>query len=135
MSVMIPGEISHHECTSVIMQMSAFLSKEKPTIDTCYRGTCTYIFPCIGSLPVTLSKRVGSLLGGDIVIVSGISFQQDDEIACIFDKVRVEGLYISGNRTVCVTPPMEKESVVLFKIEVTRGREVFGGEAIYQYSE
>ena len=67
--------------------------------------------------------------------VSGISFQQDDEIACIFDKVRVEGLYISGNRTVCITPPMEEESVVIFKIEITRGREVFAGEAIYQYGE
>ena len=92
-----------------------------------------YIF--LGSFPVTLSKRVGSLLGGDCLTVSGISVEQDDKITCTFEDTVVEGFYIDDKKIICVTPPQKEESVVKLRINVTRGHQAFTKEALYQYSE
>lgn len=84
---------------------------------------------------MTLSRRVGSMLGGDSVSVSGMSVREDDQIICKFGKTAVDGIYISEDRVVCVTPPARKESVVEFRIEVRRGNLNLTGGALYQYSK
>lgn len=86
-----------------------------------------------GSFPLTLSKRAGSLLGGDYLIVSGLSLREDDEIFCMFDKTEVEGLYISETRALCITPPAKEESIVEFRTIVRRGTNNITGGALYQY--
>ena len=89
----------------------------------------------VGSFPITLSKRTGSLLGGDNIVVSGLALREDDEIFCSFDKTEVDGLYINGTQAVCVTPSVEEESYVDFKVIVRRGNNNITGGALYQYSK
>lgn len=84
---------------------------------------------------MTLSKRVGSLLGGDCVAVSGLSVREDDQITCKFGKTAVDGLYINEDQAVCVTPPARKESLVEFRINIVRGNLNITGGALYQYSK
>ena len=90
---------------------------------------------CVGSFPVTLSTRVGSLLGGDCVAVSGMTFHEDDQIICMFGKTAIEGLYINEDKAVCVSPPATVESIVEFKIKIMRGDLKLSGGALYQYSK
>lgn len=99
---------------------------------------CIPLFALIrsGSFPVTLSKRVGTLFGGDCVLVSGMALHEDDEILCKFGKTAVDrGLYINENQAMCVTPPAREESFVEFTMEVRRGLVNLTGGALYQYSK
>lgn len=89
---------------------------------------------------MTLSKRVGSLLGGDGIVVSDLELQVDDEIFCTFGEHTVDGLYINENQALCVSPRAKQEGTVKLKIEAQRvgsdGQKfnISGGSA-YQYSE
>lgn len=97
---------------------------------------CTTInFICAGSFPISLSKRAGSLLGGDSIIVSGLSLLEDDEIICVFDQTEVEGIYINETQALCITPPAKEETFVNFKTTVRRGNVNITGGALYQYSK
>lgn len=89
----------------------------------------------LGSFPITLSKRAGTLLGGDSIVVSGLSLREDDEIFCGFDKTEVEGIYLSETQALCVTPSVEKETYVDFKAIIRRGNNNITGGALYQYSK
>lgn len=84
---------------------------------------------------MTLDKPSGSLLGGDTVVVSGLSLLDDDKISCVFGKTELDGLYLSENQALCVTPSYEKEGYVEFKLSVQRGNDIITGGAPYQYSK
>lgn len=88
-----------------------------------------------GSFPITLSKRSGTLLGGDIIFVNGLSLHEDDEIICVFGKTELEGLYLRETDALCVTPPYKEESYVDFKLVIRRGSSNITGGALYQYSK
>ena len=88
-----------------------------------------------GSFPISISKRAGSLLGGDSIIVGGLSLLEDDEIICVFDKTEMEGIYINESRALCISPPAKEESFVNFKTTVRRGNINITGGALYQYSK
>lgn len=81
---------------------------------------------------MTLDKQVGSLLGGDVITISGISASENDNIICTFGNKEVEGLYIDENQILCITPPAE-ESVVDFTISIVRKAYNITGGARYQY--
>ena len=95
----------------------------------------SYEYLCTGSTPVTLSKRVGSLLGGESVLVTGISIDENDQITCKFGENVVDGLYVSEDKALCVSPPAKKESTVAFVIEITRSGQKSMGGSIYRYSK
>ena len=84
---------------------------------------------------MVLSKRSGTILGGDGIIVSGIPLLESDRIVCQFGKSRVDGVYIGEDQAVCVTPPARQEGMVEFVIEIKRGSRTVTGGASYQYSE
>lgn len=90
---------------------------------------------CPGSFPITLSKRSGTLLGGDNIIISGLTLREDDEIFCAFDKMEDEGLYISETQALCVTPAVKEETYVDFRVIIGRGNNNITGGALYQYSK
>ena len=97
---------------------------------------CRHLFPCLGSFPITLSKRAGTLLGGDNIIVSGLTLlREDDEIFCAFDKLEDEGLYISETQALCVTPAVKEEGYADFRLIIRRGNNNITGGALYQYSK
>jgi len=84
---------------------------------------------------VTLSKRFGTLLGGDYVIVSGMSVEEEDIITCSFGKTAVDGLYIGEDQALCVSPPAREEAVMEFTIKITRGPLTLTGGTTFQYSK
>lgn len=87
------------------------------------------------SVPVTLSERNGTLLGGNIVAISGISLDEDDEITCKFGAGTADGVYINADQAVCIAPSAEVESVVEFVITVARGGLNLKGRALYRYGK
>jgi hypothetical protein len=75
------------------------------------------------------------LLGGDSILIGGLSLLEDDEITCVLDQTEVEGIYINETQALCISPPAKEESFVNFKITVRRGSINITGGALYQYSK
>ena len=68
--------------------------------------------------PLTISPRVGTVLGGTPVEVSGPSFSETDIIVCSFDGDKSLGIYISNEVAICVTPAFESIGWVTLYVTV-----------------
>ena len=88
-----------------------------------------------GSFPVYLSITIGSLLGGESVVITGPTFQPDDEITCTFGQVDVDGLYVDQARAICVVPPAADELLIEMELRVRRGGAELSGKANFRYSK
>lgn len=75
------------------------------------------------------------MLGGDNIVVSGLSLREDDEIFCRFGKTENDGLYIGETQALCVTPSSKEERYVDFELVIKRGSNNITGGALYQYSK
>ena len=82
-----------------------------------------------------LSPRIGSLLGGESVVITGPMFQPDDEITCAFGEVVVDGVYVDQTRAVCVVPPVMAEFLIEVELSVRRGSAELTGRANFRYSK
>ena len=67
--------------------------------------------------------------------VTGMSIDEDDEITCTFGETTVDGIYMSEDQVMCVTPPAKEEAVVEFRLQLQRGSQSLVGGAQYQYSK
>ena len=82
-----------------------------------------------------LSPRIGSLLGGESVVITGPTFQPDDKITCAFGEVVVDGVYVDQTRAVCVAPPATAEFLIEVELSVRRGSAELTGRANFRYSK
>ena len=82
-----------------------------------------------------LSPTYGSLLGGESVVITGPTFQPDDEITCAFGEVEVDGLYMDQARVICVIPAAVAEFLIEVELRVRRGSAVLTGRANFRYSK
>lgn len=82
-----------------------------------------------------LSPTVGSLLGGESVVITGPVFQPDDQITCAFGEVEVDGLYVDQARAVCVVPPALAEFLTEVELGVRRRSAELTGRAKFRYSK
>ncbi len=76
---------------------------------------------------------MGSLLGGDVISITGVTFNENDNITCKFGKSVVEGHFITEDQAMCVSPPAPVESVVDFSVEVKKNNGVITGGTRYHY--
>lgn len=88
----------------------------------------------IGSFPVHASPSVGNFAGGDIIFITGPTFQPNDIITCIFGNTETDGAYHSVNQGLCVSPAASHEEVIDLTIKITRGKAVLTGATKYRYS-
>ena len=81
---------------------------------------------------INLEPSYGSMLGGSGVIVSGddLVVSEEDEITCIFDGIRVIGVYVSQQRALCISPMLERTGRVNFRLQV-RGNGFFTGDSTF----
>lgn len=81
---------------------------------------------------ITLDPPYGSMLGGAGVIVSGdgLSVVEEDEITCIFDGIRVIGIYVNDVQVLCIAPMLERTGRLEFQLSVT-GRNSFSGDSFF----
>ena len=82
-----------------------------------------------------VNPRIGSLLGGESVVITGPTFQPDDEITCAFGEVEVDGVYVDQARAVCVVPPATAEFLIEVELRVRRGSAELTGRANFRYSK
>ena len=82
-----------------------------------------------------LSPRIGSLLGGESVVIIGPTFQPDDEIICTFGQVDVDGVYVDQARAICVVPPAGEEILIEMELRVRREGAEQSGKANFRYSK
>ena len=87
----------------------------------------------LGSFPVHLSRSVGSVLGGEIVIITGPVFMTDDQINCTFGEIEIPGAYLSEEQCFCVTPLAANDGIVDFTVKIKRGTTVQSGKAKFRY--
>ena len=89
----------------------------------------------IGSFPVYASPSVGTFAGGDIIFITGPTFQPNDIITCIFDNIETDGAYLSMNQGFCISLAASNEGVIDLTIKITRGKAVLTGATKFRYSE
>ena len=87
----------------------------------------------LGSFPVHLSRSVGSVLGGEIVIITGPVFMADDEINCTFGQIEISGAYLSEEQCFCVVPLAANDGIVDFTIKIKRETAVRTGKSKFRY--
>ena len=66
-----------------------------------------YVYIFAGGPPLSISPRMGTMLGGTPVVISGPTFSEMSTILCSFDGKESLGTYISDDVAVCVTPAFE----------------------------
>ena len=98
------------------------------------------VFKCLHNLfthhtvPLTLAPRLGNMLGGTAVLVSGPCLEETDQITCMFGERSVNGLYISEMLSVCVSPTISTTGRVRFQLIVqTNGTSTdrYRGESVF----
>ena len=62
-------------------------------------------------------------------MVSGSEFEvkEDDDILCIFDDVRVKGVYVDKEKALCISPLLSRTGRLPFQILVN----TFSSESIF----
>ena len=88
---------------------------------------CLIIVGFIVTYPTT-----GSLLGGDLIYISGPCFDPNTQIIkCLFDDVEVAGNHVSNDQVTCVTPTVFWTGRVTLLVSVNGG-ESGGGSYDFQ---
>ena len=87
-----------------------------------------------GSFPEYTGRSYDSILGGDIVFVSGPAFQQGDNITCIFGQVGSECAYLSKERCLSPVPENSEEGVVKLTLEIKRNQAILTEATSFRFS-
>ena len=82
-----------------------------------------------------MSKNYGSLLGGELITLSGVLFQENDIIFCRFGRADDKGYYINEKQVMCVTPPVESERMVDFELKIVRPTSFQFGGASFRFGK
>ena len=82
-----------------------------------------------------VAPRLGNVLGGTPVQLSGPCFEENDNITCQFSDVAVRGTRLDRNRVLCVSPELSVIGRVALKLIVVRADEVvFNGQVTFHSS-
>lgn len=68
--------------------------------------------------PIALVPRVGNMLGGTAVRVTGPCLDETDVIICTFDVIEVAGVYMDEMSLLCVSPILSKVGEVNLELKV-----------------
>ncbi len=74
---------------------------------------------------INIAPRAVQHQGGAAVLVSGPCFQEDDQISCVFDGVAVEGIYVTEDTSLCISPPLPSFGRLPFQLNVTAANGTF----------
>ena len=88
--------------------------------------------------PLTLAPRLGNMLGGTAVFVSGPCLEETDEITCVFGDRSVTGIYINQMLSLCVSPTISVTGRVRFQLIVWANgtsTDRYRGESIFYSGE
>ena len=82
-----------------------------------------------------MAPRLGNVLGGTPVQLSGPCFEENDNITCRFGDVAVKGTRLDRNRVLCVSPELSVIGRIALKLLVVRADDVvFNGQVTFHSS-
>ena len=79
------------------------------------------------------SQSVGSMLGGQIIMITGPIFTLDDDIVCVFGQNETQGVYLSQDKCFCVVPMAANDGIVDLNVRIKRGKIVLTGKTKFRY--
>jgi len=82
---------------------------------------------------LSLAPRLGNVLSGTPVKLSGPCFEEEDDITCHFNDVVVTGTQLNKDIALCVSPQLEVTGRINLTLTVTRedGTVAFVGQETY----
>lgn len=85
---------------------------------------------------IILDPTYVSMLGGSGVVVTGdyLALSEQDQIRCNFDSIEVDGVYVSQDKALCISPMLKRTGRLQFRLQVT-GRNSFSGKATFTSCE
>ena len=82
-----------------------------------------------------LAPRLGNVLGGTPVQLSGPCFEENDNITCYFGDTAVKGTRLNKDRVLCVSPELTIIGRIALKLKVIRVNElIFDGQVTFHSS-
>ena len=82
------------------------------------------------------SQSVGSMLGGEVIEITGPAFKPDDNILCTFGDTETVGIFLSEDKCLCVTPQVTNDGIVQLNIKITRaGSATLNGGTKFRFGE
>jgi len=80
-----------------------------------------------------LAPRLGNVLGGTPIKLSGPCFEEEDNITCEFNDIVVMGTRLNKDIALCVSPQLDVTGRVKLRLTVTRedGTRIFIGQETY----
>ena len=96
-----------------------------------------YKFKCINlTETLLLAPRLGNVLGGTPVQLSGPCFEENDNITCYFGDTPIKGTYLDKNRVLCVSPELSEIGRITLQLRVIRANElIFDGQVTFHSSK
>ena len=85
---------------------------------------------------LSIVPRLGTVLGGTPVRLTGPCLEEDDNIICRFNDITVEGIYINEDLALCVSPEVQIIGQIMLHLTVVRSRSTatnYSGAAIFHY--
>jgi len=81
--------------------------------------------------------RLGTVLGGTPIQLSGPCFDEDDNITCLFNSKSVEGKYLDKNVALCVSPQFEMIGRITLRLLVIQANRNlrYEGQVIFYSSK
>lgn len=59
------------------------------------------------------------MLGGTPILIDpGVPFEGDEEIGCIFGEIKTDGVHISSNLALCVSPTLQNVGFIPFALSI-----------------
>ncbi|KAF7495260.1 Protein mesh [Sarcoptes scabiei] len=77
-------------------------------------------------LPLAFFPRVGNMLGGTLVNISGPCLNEDSIIECTFENWPVKGVYRDKNHASCISPPVMYHGYVDLTVRVDGKIDFYG---------
>lgn len=84
-------------------------------------------------LPLAFFPKVGNMLGGTMVNVTGPCLNEDSIIECMFENWPVRGIYRDRNHATCISPPVMYHGYVDLSIRVDGHIDFYGRYYIRKY--
>jgi len=86
-------------------------------------------------LGVTLGilPKLGTVLGGTPIQLSGPCLEEDDNITCLFNDISVEGKYMDRNLALCVSPQFQMIGRIMLRLLVieSNGTVRYEGQTVF----
>lgn len=110
----------YHDDPKAGLSVSVYGFSESVSSSFAYNGGLSLRQTTEYAEPLTLKPWYGSTMGGTVVLVSGPTFKETDEVVCKFEEIEEYGVVIDEIYTACTTPQLSTIGRIPFQLYINK---------------